>query len=218
MPDADTQLVAVSASSVPITLREVRFVNAYIEHGIAVKAAREAGIQGESDNAIRKLAYQMLAKPAVAQYLRECRQEHLETAKVTTNKIGRALSNIVFADRTAVFGLNGDVISPRDWPENLRAIVSGFDAKVVTDRDGNVTRSFKIRFTDPMAAAKMLAEWRAMIGSRALISGRESSDGVITVILEGASQGDGDCPAEEANASNSVRLPRTSGAIETRVV
>ena len=58
-PSAPTEVV--SASPVPITLREVRFVNAYIEHGIALKAAREAGLQSESDGAIRTLAYQMLA-------------------------------------------------------------------------------------------------------------------------------------------------------------
>ena len=123
----------------------------------------------------------MLAKPAVGQYLRECRQEHLETAMATTNKLGRALSNIVFADRTAVFSSDGNVISPRDWPKNLRALVSSFESKVVTDRDGNVTRSFKVRFTDPMAAAKMLA----MVGPRAAIGVADAGSGV-TVIIESA--------------------------------
>ena len=199
MPDANAQIEEPSTSPVPMTLREVRFVNAYIEHGIAVKAAREAGIQGGSDDAIRKLAYQMLAKPAVAQYLRECRQEHIATAMATTNKIGRALSNIVFADRTAVFAADGEVLSPRAWPENLRALVSSFDSKVVTDRDGNVTRSLKVRFTEPMAAAKMLAEWRAMVGPRAAAGVSDSGSGV-TVIIEGAVEDDSETPAEGATA------------------
>ena len=199
MPDANAQIEEPSTSPVPMTLREVRFVNAYIEHGVAVKAAREAGIPGESDDAIRKLAYQMLAKPAVGHYLRECRQEHLETAMATTNKLGRALSNIVFADRTAVFSFDGDVISPRDWPENLRALVSSFESKVVTDRDGNVTRSFKVRFTDPMAAAKMLAEWRAMVGPRAAAGVSDSGSGV-TVIIEGAAEDGCETHAEGAIA------------------
>ena len=199
MPDANAQIEEPSTSPVPMTLREVRFVNAYIEHGIAVKAAREAGIQGGSDDAIRKLAYRLLAKPAVGHYLRECRQEHLETAMATTNKLGRALSNIVFADRTAVFSSDGDVISPRDWPENLRGLVSSFDSKVVTDRDGNVTRSFKVRFTEPMAAAKMLAEWRAMVGPRAAIDVADAGRGV-TVIIEGAAEDGCETHAEGAIA------------------
>ena len=199
MPISNGQNKVASTSPVPMTLREVRFVNAYIEHGIAVKAARESGIPGESDDAIRKLAYQMLAKPAVAQYLRECRQEHLETAMATTNKLGRALSNIVFADRTAVFGSDGNVISPRDWPENLSALVSSFESKVVTDRDGNVTRSFKVRFTDPMAAAKMLAEWRAMVGPRAA-AGVADAGGGVTVIIEGAARDDCETHADGAIA------------------
>ena len=58
MPVENGQFEEPSTSPVPMMLREVRFVNAYIEYGIAVKAAREAGIQGGSDDAIRKLAYQ----------------------------------------------------------------------------------------------------------------------------------------------------------------
>ena len=199
MPVSNEQNEVASTTPVPMTLREVRFVNAYIEHGIAVKAAREAGIPGDSDDAIRKLAYQMLAKPAVGQYLRECRQEHIATAMATTNKLGRALSNIVFADRTAVFSSDGDVISPRDWPENLRGLVSSFESKVVTDRVGNVTRSFKVRFTEPIVAAKMLAEWRAMVGPRAAAGVSDSGSGV-TVIIEGTAEDDCETPAEGATA------------------
>ena len=117
----------------------------------------------------------------------------------TKNKIGLALSNIVFADRTAIFAPDGDVISPRDWPDNLRALVSGFESKVVTDREGNVTRNFKVRFTDPMAAAKMLAEWRAMVGPRAAIGTGETGGGV-TVILEYPAQGEGDSSVADATA------------------
>ena len=47
MSDANAKIEEPSTSPVPMTLREVRFVNAYIEHGIAVKAAREAGIPGD---------------------------------------------------------------------------------------------------------------------------------------------------------------------------
>lgn len=105
MPVANGQHEDSSTSPVAMMLREVRFVNAYIEHGIAVKAAREAGIQGGSDDAIRKLAYQMLAKPTVAQYLRECRQVHLKTAL-------DAHGPISCADRMAFFGGDGEGTSP----------------------------------------------------------------------------------------------------------
>ena len=161
---------APTSTPVPLTFREVRFCNFYLEHGNATQAARDAGYTSASDGALRYLACKLLAKPNVAEYLREAIEQYLDSEKVTRSKIAQSLADEAFADRTAIFDDAGDVLPPREWPQELRGLIVSLEfTRMVDPATGLVTsQRYKVKFAAPTAAKKVLAEWREQIGARCL--------------------------------------------------
>ena len=177
-------------SVVPLTFREVRFCNFYLNHGNATQAARDAGYTSASDGALRYLACKLLAKPNVAEYLREAIEHYLDAEQVTRAKIAQALAFEAFADRTAIFDAAGDVLPPRDWPLNLCGLIVSLDITHMIDpRTGKVTsQRYKVKFASPTVAKKVLAQWRGQIGAKATAK-QGGADGFgVTVVLEAEKQ------------------------------
>ncbi len=169
-----------------MTAREVRFANAYIEHGNSTRAVREAGYLCASEQAFWQMGSMLLRKPQVADYLRTVMGEYLDAQKVTVPKIARRLEHIAFGDRTGMFDDAGEVLNPREWPEELRASILSFEIKTSTDRiTGLPVKTYKAKFANPTEALRLLGDWRRMTGTKALApTGDAEKDRGITVILE----------------------------------
>ncbi len=188
---------ARDCSSVPLSFREVRFVNAYLEHGKPSQAAREAGYKSISDAGLRKCAESLLHKPPVADYLRECLDQYLDAERVTVPALAQAFRREALADRTQIFTAEGDVINPRDWPTELKALLTGFEATILRDSiTGAITGTrYKVKFVNPTEAKRVLAEWRGMIGPKAVVTDSTANGGV-TVILEAELPSEGEPESE----------------------
>ncbi len=209
-------------SAVPLSFREVRFANAYLEHGNATQAARDAGYKSSSEDGLRFLAHKLLTKPNVGEYIRAALDGFLDAERVTTPRIAQALAREAFADRTAIFDAEGAVLPPSEWPAEVAAILVGYEVtESVNPRTGAVTaRRVKLKFADPTKALKTLAEWRGMIGAKAVANGVTGvAGGSVTVIIEEA----GTQPAhagEGRDLRSAESGPRSggSGATASRVV
>ncbi len=178
------------ATAVPLSFREVRFANAYLELGNATQAARHAGYDSSSEAGLRFLAHKLLTKPNVGEYIRTALDQYLDAEKVTTPRIAQALAREAFADRTAVFDADGAVLPPAEWPAEVAAILVGYEVtESINPRTGAVAaRRVKLKFADPLKALKTLAVWRGMIGAKAVANGVTGvAGGSVTVILEGSS-------------------------------
>ncbi len=169
-------------SNVPLSFREVRFVNFYLEHGKPSQAAR---------------AESLLRKPPVADYLRECLDQYLDAERVTVPALAQAFRREALADRTQIFTAEGDVINPRDWPTELKALLTGFEATILRDSiTGAITGTrYKVKFVNQTEAKRVLAEWRGMIGPKAVVTDSTANGGV-TVILEAELPSEGEPESE----------------------
>ena len=174
-------------SVVPLSFREVRFVNAYLEHGNATQAARDAGYKSSSEAGLRFLAHKLLTKPNVGEKIRNALGHYLDAELITAPRIAQTLGHQAFGDRTAIFDKDGAILMPSEWPKELHAIVVGIDVtETVNPRTGQViTRRVKVKFAEATKALKVLATWRGMIGSRAVVNQDATAPGYgVTVILE----------------------------------
>ena len=177
----------ISHSVVPLSFREVRFVNAYLEHGNATQAARDAGYRSSSETGLRFLAHKLLTKPNVGEKIRNALGHYLDAEMITAPRIAQALGHQAFGDRTAIFDKDGAILMPSEWPKELHAIIVGFDVtETVNPRTGHViARRFKVKFAEPTKALKVLTTWRGMIGFRAMVDQDATAPGSgVTVILE----------------------------------
>ena len=172
-------------SVVPLSFREVRFANAYLEHGNATKAVRDAGYTCASEQAFWQMGSMLLRKTQVVEYMREAMGEFLEAEKATTRKIAQRLANIAFGDRTGIFDDEGAVLNPKAWPPELRASILSLDVREVADRKtGLPVRTYRVKFANPTEALRVLATWKGMTAARAATGVSDSSGGGVTVILE----------------------------------
>lgn len=73
-----------------------------------------------------------------------------DTEKITCTKIAQALAFESLADRTAIINAAGDVLSPRDWPQELRGLIVSLDITQMIDAAGKVTsQRYKVKFAAP---------------------------------------------------------------------
>ncbi len=103
--------------------------------------------------------------------------EAADAEQITVHRLARSLGQQAFAKRTQIFDSNGRVKPPDRWPEELQAIVTGFDVDETTqvtfsiDANGEtvkvetVTVTYKVKFERSTEAKKLLAQWLGMVGS-----------------------------------------------------
>ncbi len=162
-----------------LSVQDVRFCQFYAESGNASDAYRKAGYanSGSSDSAVGHAAWDKLRKAKIRDYVRELRQQSADVAGITVGRLARSLGRQAFSDRTAIYDKTGRVKSPTNWPDELRAIIAGFEVKEETettfsvDANGDtvkvetVTVTYKVKFERSTEAKKLLAQWLGMVGS-----------------------------------------------------
>ena len=169
---------------IPMTAREVRFANHYLEHGNKTAAARHAGYQG-SDPVLCQTGTNLLKKNEVIEYIRRGIDVFMETECITRQMVASSLGRDAFADRTRIF--DEDVLPPSEWPDDVKGTLLSYEAKTTTARvTGDITRHVKVRFVSAVEAKRILAEFIGMIGPKAAFMKNENAAGGIKVILEAA--------------------------------
>ncbi|MBY0459178.1 MAG: terminase small subunit, partial [Gemmataceae bacterium] len=161
-----------------LTLRELRFAEHYVEHGSASEAYRSAGFPPVTAASARVLGWRLLRKEAVREIIRQMRQEALDAARVSVQRIVQATARIAFADRADLFDDRGRLLPPKDWPADIRGAVEVVESEDlfepverVDPESGKVVKrkelvgyTRKVRTGKRIEALKLLAQWKQMIG------------------------------------------------------
>jgi phage terminase small subunit len=158
----------------PLTAREIRFCQLWVESGNALRAYIGAGFPHKNAQVAGELSYRLLKKVEIRQYIRRLQAEAADAAGVTAERIAQGLARSAFADRTRVFGPDGEVLPPGEWPEEVRAIIAGVEVEELSEwqddpdtgkrRKVAVGQKWKVRFERSTEAKKILAQWRRMVG------------------------------------------------------
>ena len=155
--------------------REIKFAIHYFEHGVATEAYRAAYPERPADST-RVLAWRVLRKRAVQEYIHELRKEACDAAKVTVNRLVQGLARIAFANRADFFDRHGCLLPASEWPADVAATVEGVESEdlfEVVSKKGEPKRKElkghvrKIRTAKRTEALRLLAQFRKMIGQDA---------------------------------------------------
>ena len=134
---------------IPMTAREVRFANHYLENGNRTAAARHAGFQG-SPEVLCHTANTLLRKSQVAEFLRDGIERFMRTECITRQMVAESLGYDAFADRTGIFDEDGDVLPPTEWPDELKGMLQSYESRTLP----NGTKFVKVKLTNNALEAK----------------------------------------------------------------
>lgn len=103
---------AKKLNSDKLTIKQRLFVDAYLTHRNGVRAAREAGYQG-NDNTLRVVAQENLTKPAITSLISQYLEPILKKARMSANDVLEHLSDIAsseWRDHLQVRYKDGEII------------------------------------------------------------------------------------------------------------
>lgn len=160
----------------------MRFARLYAEHGDASRAYREAGfdLAGVSEAALRQRASKLARRPDVAALAARLVQEAVDAEQVTAHRTIQGLAREAFAPRSKIFGPDGLVLPPDQWPAELDALVTSVRVrrKVV---GGVAALEYEVTFARPTEAKRILAQHLGLIGGKA--DGPEAADGKVPRVV-----------------------------------
>lgn len=162
-----------------LSAHDIKFCQYYAEHGnrSGTAAYKQAGYPNStsSDSAVGRAAWFLVRKHKIRLYIREIRQQAADAASVTTDLLAQGFKRVGFADRRGVFGPDGRMLPPAQWPDELGSIIAGIEVEDIDGVDPNtgekvvVGRRWKVKFERSMEARKVLAQWKGMIGADATL-------------------------------------------------
>lgn len=158
----------------PLSAREIRFCQFWVETGNATRSYIEAGFPHASENAAAVGARKLLRKAQIRAYIRQLQTEAADAAKLSVTNIAQGIYRDANADRRRLFGPNGEMLPPSQWPDDVAATIQGIECEEIEQRDpqtGEMIRigyKWKVKTTDRLRARITAAEWRGMTGTSKL--------------------------------------------------
>lgn len=140
-----------------LTDLQKRFIELYLIHLNASRAAREAGY---SETTAGSIGYEVLRHPAVAAAIEKAQAERSARTKITQDRVLLEIGRIAFADPRKIFswGPGGVVIQDSSTlSEDDAAIVT--EASQTAGRDG---KTIKIKLADKTAALTLAGKHLGM--------------------------------------------------------
>lgn len=157
----DEKALTPPAGGTPCAKQEHEaFAQRVAVHGNASSAYR-AVYAGADDNGAN--ASRLVRHPDVVRRVAELQKAHREQVLRETEDIGAFVADVMTARGGELFDENGDQIPFHELPRSVRLSISGVDFDL--DDDGNVLK-YKLKFPDPLAAARLLAQLRGMLVER----------------------------------------------------
>lgn len=148
-----------------------QFINEYCKDFNGKQAAIRAGYAPRSAEVT---ASQLLRIPKVAEALKECQGQLRQESGVTAARVVEELARIGFADPRRVFGEDGVLLDPRNFPEDLARAVSSIE---VTRTDATkktpASTTAKIRFWEKPKALHTMAHILGMLKDKVELSGTD---------------------------------------------
>lgn len=155
--------------------REAKFVAHYSVHFNGAAAVRFAGYETGPGND-RYHARELLTKPHIQAAIRKrvgnLGELHFELA----NEVSARLQQMAFADRTAILDADGNLIDPKDWPDDCKALLAGIEIEEQMKGEGDeafLVRVKKVRLSEPKAILDSLAKITGQFIERSQMIGKD---------------------------------------------
>lgn len=170
----------------PLSARDVRFCQLWVETGNATRSYIDAGYPHANENSAGVLAFKLLRKVKIREYVRELQRYASEAAKVTVEELAAVMAGIVRADRRKLYDAKGRILLPHEWPDDVAATVEQVESEELFEpipgakgkkRLKGYTR--KVKTASRVAAAAKLMEWKKMLGSAKSDGANKASDPLV---------------------------------------
>ena len=175
MPDVsnDAPKTRTKRQRPELTLREIKFAEQFVECGDASAAYRIAGYAERPAESTWVLACRVLRKPAMQKLIYTLREEAVDAARVSVNRLAQGLARIAFSNRADLFDEHGCLLPANQWPADVAATVEGVESEELFEvisqrgepkRKARRGHNRKVKTARRVEAMKVLATWKKMIG------------------------------------------------------
>jgi phage terminase small subunit len=157
MSDANAKKKRATPRRPALSVRQVKFAEAYALTNNATEAFVTAGFTANSRGTAQVGGWRLLRNRAIADLIRSIREEAVAAARVSVDRIAAAMANIAFSDRRDLFDAQtGRLLPPHQWPPDIASAVESIELE-----DGVPV---EVKTGRRMDALKVLAQWKRMIG------------------------------------------------------
>lgn len=109
---------------------------------------------GYSKKTAKEIAYKLLNYEHVKAYLDELRQKRSKRLGVTQDRVLSEMARIGFSDPRKLLDKDGNLLNPKDWPDDAAAAVASFE--MGKGKDGKITVT-KLKLLDKRTILDNLA-------------------------------------------------------------
>lgn len=158
----------------PLSAREIRFCQFYADTGNATRSYIDAGLKHSDPDVARTMAFRLLRNVHVRTYVRRLQADAAEAAGVSVEYLARGFRRAVDADVTRLFGPDGEMLPPSQWPADIRLCVSRIEVEELTEsrpdpknprrkKKVRVGTKWKVWLENKTECRKVLAQWKRML-------------------------------------------------------
>lgn len=185
------------STELPVTGKDRRreqFCHEYVVDFNGTQAAIRAGY---SDKGASVTANRLLSNAMIQKRVKYLTQKVRERTQIDADWVLQRLALMATADRTEILDELGNVKDPQDWPEGVKAVLSGFDVTTLMDKDGNTGGMLvqKLRTTDPLRVLETLGKHKAVQAFREQVE-VDAGDNLVNAILQGRKRARGEDDGE----------------------
>lgn len=145
-----------------LTPRNERFCQEYIVDLNGGAACRRAGFSAASCYTI---AWELLRKPEIQARISELREEIAGRLNITKERVMQELAVMVFAKAEYLYGPDGELLPPDQWPETIASAVAAIEVEELFEGRGEARQRVgftkKVKLWDKNKAIENL---KAMMG------------------------------------------------------
>lgn len=142
-----------------LTDKQRLFIAEYLKDKNATQAYLRAGYKNNPDVADSS-AHRLLGNPRIANAIRQAMNRIEKRVMIAAENVLIELGKIAFADPRKVFAENGDLLPPKDWPDEIAGAIQAIEIEEIREPyTGDVIGKIKkIKFWDKNKALDNLGK------------------------------------------------------------
>lgn len=127
------------------------------------------------DGTVRTNSHRLAHRPDVQRRVAELREQQRRALLEKTADLDALVSNLALGKGAELVDEDGRPVPIERLPEHVKLAISGLEIETTTDDEGERVTKYKLKFPDPLAAARLLAQLRgALIDRKDITSGGQS--------------------------------------------
>lgn len=147
-----------------LNAKQTRFVQEYVVDLNATDAARRAGY---NERSVEAIGYENLRKPQIQAAIAEIQSRRAERTEVKADRVVAELARVGFSDVRRLFNDDGSMKSVKDWPDDVAAAVSSIETLEEYEGSGENRRfvglTKKVKLWDKNKALASLMQHLGMV-------------------------------------------------------